>query len=86
MLDIPITMGAYQIDAEDEHHLKLQIVLSELRKVSKLIDAFAGRYYRGNNGGDGIYSALERFLRAELKTASKEVSAALRTSEDGAVV
>ncbi|XTI88793.1 hypothetical protein V2W45_521151 [Cenococcum geophilum] len=85
VLDIPITMGAYQIDAEDEHHLKLQIVLNELRKVSKLIDAFAGRYCRGNNGSDGIYGALEKFLRAELRSASKEVSTALRTSEDGAV-
>ncbi|OCL10940.1 hypothetical protein AOQ84DRAFT_205433 [Glonium stellatum] len=85
MLDIPITMGAYQIDAEDEHHLKLQLVLNELRKVSKLIDAFAGRYCRGGNGGEGIHSALEKFLRAELRTASKEVSTALRVSEDGAV-
>ena len=75
-------MGAYQIDAEDEQHLKLQLVISELRKVSKLIDAFAGRYCRGVPGGDGIYGALEKFLRAELKTASKELNLALRTCED----
>lgn len=82
VLDIPISMGQYQIDAEDEMHLKLQLVINELRKVSKLIDAFAGRYCRGAPGGDGIYGALEKFLRAELKNASKELNTALRNRED----
>ncbi|PSN72926.1 hypothetical protein BS50DRAFT_173513 [Corynespora cassiicola Philippines] len=82
VLDIPISMGAYQIDAEDEMHLKLQLVINELRKVSKLIDAFAARYCRGAPGGDGIYGSLEKFLRSELKTASKELNTALRNSED----
>ncbi|ORX95400.1 hypothetical protein BCR34DRAFT_195699 [Clohesyomyces aquaticus] len=82
VLDIPISMGAYQIDAEDEMHLKLQLVINELRKVQKLIDAFAGRYCRGGPGGDGIYGALEKFLRQELKTANKELNTALRNSED----
>ncbi|KAF2706515.1 hypothetical protein K504DRAFT_458920 [Pleomassaria siparia CBS 279.74] len=82
VLDIPISMGQYQIDAEDEMHLKLQLVINELRKVSKLIDAFAGRYCRGAPGGDGIYGALEKFLRAELKNASKELNTALRINED----
>ncbi|OCK80659.1 hypothetical protein K432DRAFT_434619 [Lepidopterella palustris CBS 459.81] len=82
VLDIPITMGAYQIDSEDEQHLKLQLVLNELRKVSKLIDAFAGRYCRGGPGGDGIYGALEKFLRGELRNATKEVSTALRSTEE----
>lgn len=82
VMDIPISMGAYQIDAEDEMHLKLQLVINELRKVSKLIDSFQGRYCRGAPGGDGIYGALEKFLRAELKAASKELNNALRNSED----
>jgi hypothetical protein len=82
VLDIPISMGAYQIDAEDEQHLKLQLVINELRKVQKLVDAFAGRYCRGAPGGDGIYGALEKFLRQELKSANKELMTALRNSED----
>lgn len=82
VMDIPISMGAYQIDAEDEMHLKLQLVINELRKVSKLIDSFQGRYCRNLPSGDGIYGALEKFLRAELKTASKELNNALKCSED----
>lgn len=82
VMDIPISMGAYQIDAEDEMHLKLQLVINELRKVSKLIDSFQGRYCRNLPSGDGIYGALEKFLRAELKTASKELNNALKNSED----
>ncbi|KAF2686594.1 hypothetical protein K458DRAFT_402193 [Lentithecium fluviatile CBS 122367] len=82
VMDIPISMGAYQIDAEDEMHLKLQLVINELRKVSKLVDSFQGRYCRNLPCGDGIYGALEKFLRAELKNASKELATALKNSED----
>lgn len=82
VMDTPISMGAYQIDVEDEIHLKLQLVTNELRKLSKLIDSFQGRYCRNLPSGDGIYGALERFLRTELKCASRELNNALKNSED----
>lgn len=44
VLDTPITIGTYKIDADDERVLLLQLVLSELRKVGKLVDAFAVQY------------------------------------------
>ena len=43
-LDTPITFGDYKIDAEDEQRFILQLILTELRKVTRLIDAFAARY------------------------------------------
>ena len=43
-LDTPITFGDYKIDAEDEQRFILQLILTELRKVTRLIDAFAALY------------------------------------------
>ena len=44
VLDTPITVGMYKIDAEDEHRVILLLLLSELRKVRQLVEAFARRY------------------------------------------
>ena len=43
-LDTPITFGDYKIDAEDEQRFILQLILTELRKVTRLIDSFTARY------------------------------------------
>ena len=53
VLDSPITIGAIQIDADDEHKFILQLVLSELRKVSKMVDTFAKRYCTGASNRSG---------------------------------
>ena len=52
VLDTPITVGMYKIDAEDEHRVILLLLLSELRRVRQLVEAFARRYCpsSGSNG------------------------------------
>ncbi len=68
---IPITVGAYQMDAEDEERMRIQIVVNEIRKVRGLVDRYASKYCYNTDGGmkesgDGIYGALEVFLRSKL--------------------
>jgi hypothetical protein len=73
---ISITVGAYKVDAEDEERMRVQIVVNELRKVKCLVDKYAEKYCKeGGNGeaGDGIYSALEAFLRSRLTTTLQEL-------------
>jgi len=82
MVDVPMNLGAFQLDAEDEQHLKLQLVLSELRKCSRLINNFAHRYCDSDQGDD-VYGALEKFLWAEMRTAVKEVTAVLKMHDGG---
>lgn len=48
VLDTPITIGDYKIDPDDKYVFILQIVLSELRKVGKMVDAFALQYSAAN--------------------------------------
>ena len=59
VLDTPITIGGYKIDPDDEYILILQLVLSELRKVGKLVDAFAVQYSTANPNARGVVSANE---------------------------
>ena len=71
---IPITVGAYQMDAEDEERIRIQIVVNELRKVKGLVDRYASKYCNSVGGtGEGIYSALEGFLRSKLTTTLQEL-------------
>jgi hypothetical protein len=75
-LPIGITVGAYKMDAEDEERMRIQIVVNELRKVKGLVDKYASKYCKkGANGdaGDGIYSALESFLRSRLTTTLQDL-------------
>jgi hypothetical protein len=66
---IQISVGAYKMDAEDEERMRIQIVVNELRKVRTLVDKYAKKYCTAgpDSNGDGIYSALEVFLRSKLK-------------------
>jgi hypothetical protein len=65
---IQISVGAYKMDAEDEERMRIQIVVNEIRKVRGLVDKYAKKYCSDakREGGDGIYSALEVFLRSKL--------------------
>jgi hypothetical protein len=54
------------MDAEDEERMRVQIVVNELRKVRALVDKYAKKYCGPDANGDGIYSALEVFLRSKL--------------------
>ena len=59
VLDTPITIGGYKIDPDDEYVFVLQIVLSELRKTGKLVDAFAVQYSDANLNTCAVGSANE---------------------------
>ncbi len=59
VLDTPITIGGYKIDPDDEYLFILQIVLSELRKVGKLVEAFAIQYSAANSNACAVMSANE---------------------------
>ena len=76
---IPITAGAYTMDAEDEERIRVQIVVNELRKVKGLVDTYAGKYYQAPKGDttEGIYPALEMFLRSKLTSTLQDPSARL---------
>lgn len=71
LLTTPITIGEYQIDAEDEQRMRIQLVVNELRKVRGLVDKYGERYCTGLDGDkerhEGIYSALGMFLKSKLK-------------------
>ncbi|KAI4123890.1 MAG: hypothetical protein LQ338_005064 [Usnochroma carphineum] len=43
VLDTPIAIAGYTVEPDDEHAIILQLVLSELRKVGKLVDVFAAQ-------------------------------------------
>lgn len=71
ILTTRITVGEYQIDVEDEHRMGIQLVLNELRKMRGLVEKYGERYCIGLNGDkerhEGIYSALEMFLKSKLE-------------------
>ncbi|KAF1953406.1 Zn-II 2Cys6 regulatory protein [Byssothecium circinans] len=82
----PISLGDFRLEGEDEHTFRTQLVLTELRKVEKLIDKFSERYCKGSDPANlgidgGVYSALEQLLRTRvrdtfkvtMKTAPEEV-------------
>lgn len=78
----PITVGAYQMDAEDERRLKIQLVVNELRKMKKVVERYEEKYCAGLDGEKGqrnsIYAALENFLRSDLKEKLKNMVNALQ--------
>jgi len=71
---MPLTLGAYKLDGEYEEKMKVQLVLGELRKVEVLVGKFGERFCTGIEGdGNGVYSALETFLRSRLRETVEEL-------------
>ena len=62
MLDTPIAIGGFKIDPDDEYVFILQLVLSELRKVGKLVDAFAVQYSTANQKTSDFVSAANKAI------------------------
>ena len=77
----PITVGAYRMDAEDERRLKIQLVVNELRKMKGVIERYEEKYCAATDDEkdrkNSIYSALESFLRSDLKEKLKNMANAL---------
>lgn len=82
VLDTPMAIGGCKIDPDDEYVFILQLLLGELRKVSRMVDAFAVQYSTAKE--DSVYKSLEQFLRCHIHKAKAEVDAVLRRSEEGA--
>ncbi|KAF1911831.1 hypothetical protein BDU57DRAFT_460470 [Ampelomyces quisqualis] len=79
-----ISLGDFGLKVEDEDTFRTQLVLSELRKVEKLIDKFSERYCKAANTADtgiesGVYGALEQLLRTRVRDTFK---ATMRTAPE----
>ncbi|OCL13867.1 hypothetical protein AOQ84DRAFT_351790 [Glonium stellatum] len=70
---MPITIGAFSLDEDDQEPLRRQFLLSELRKAGQLIDALAG--WRSDDGDevDHLYGTLGAWLKSELLRTITEV-------------
>ena len=72
----PLSLGDFRLDGEDDATFRTQLVLSELRKVEKLIDKFQERYCKTANPAEtgiegGVYTALESLLRTRVRDTFK---------------
>jgi hypothetical protein len=72
----PMSMGDFSPMGDSDDSYRAQLVLTELRKVEKLIDKFSERYTKNPNhvetGIDsGVYSALESLLRTRVRDTFK---------------
>lgn len=62
--------------SENDDSYRAQLVLTELRKVEKLIDKFSERYTKNANHAEtgidgGVYGALEALLRTRVRDTFK---------------
>jgi hypothetical protein len=65
-----LSHGAFTPEHEDT--LRTNLVLSELKRIEKLIDKFSERYCKSANPAEGgVYSALEALLRARVRDTFK---------------
>ncbi|KAL6704003.1 hypothetical protein ACN47E_008854 [Coniothyrium glycines] len=74
--DTPVSLGELGPDTEDENTFRTNLVLSELRKVEKLVDKFSERYCKNANHAEtgidgGVYGALETLLRTRVRDTFK---------------
>ncbi|GJC87418.1 aurofusarin biosynthesis regulatory protein aurR1 [Colletotrichum liriopes] len=65
----PMTIGAYELDAENQERMIGHIVLSELGKMGRLLDSFSHKFCgpqsiaTGNDSRNQLHMALEMFIR-----------------------
>ena len=74
---MPITVGDFELDADDRKALSKFLLLSELRKAGLLIDHMANKFGRsGDNMSErsgSIYVMLGAWLKAELARTIRDV-------------
>ncbi|KAH9865565.1 hypothetical protein J1614_009150 [Plenodomus biglobosus] len=71
-------MGASNTSSDDEKNLRTKMVLSDLRRVEKLVDKFSERYCNTIDATEtridsGIYLALEAELRTRVRDTFKSI-------------
>ena len=66
---VPLMLGKHKLEADDERHLKTQLVLYKLSRVDKLVEMFAQRFCEaqdtneGSQKADNICCTLSAYLR-----------------------
>lgn len=64
----PITLGAYQLDGAEEEQVKLQVILSELRKMESLMTRYQQLFCLGPVKHETrVYHELVTFLRRRMR-------------------
>lgn len=64
----PITLGVYKLDGAEEEQVKLQVILSELRKMDGLMARYHERFCLGPVKHEArVYHELVTFLRRRLR-------------------
>ena len=72
----PLSLSDFGSMSENDDSYRAQLVLTELRKVEKLIDKFSERYTKNANHAEtgidgGVYGALEALLRTRVRDTFK---------------
>lgn len=83
-LPAPITLGAYELDGAEEEQIKLQVVLSELRKVDSIMARYQQRFCGGGVKHEArVYGELVTFLRRRLRDIVEGLQKDLQTIYEG---
>ncbi|OCK75069.1 hypothetical protein K432DRAFT_446932 [Lepidopterella palustris CBS 459.81] len=70
---MPITIGAFSLDEDDQEALRRQLLLNELRKAGQLIDAIASWQSEDCEDVDDVYRAMGAWLKSELFKTIREI-------------
>lgn len=76
VMHMPITIGVFRLEGEDQGKMIAQLVLTELAKVGWLVDKFTQRYCQGGIGAEEkgeLCRSLDSFLRARLKATIRTI-------------
>lgn len=76
VMHMPITIGVFRLEGEDQGKMIAQLVLTELTKVGWLVDKFTKRYCQGGIGAEEkgeLCGSLDSFLRARLKATVRTI-------------
>lgn len=74
---LPISIGEFDLDKEDQEVLGRQLLLSELRKAGHIIHRLATKHFKAGDdideGTSNLYSTLGAWLTSELSRTIKEI-------------
>ena len=82
---VPLSMGAFKIEDQNlQEAIRIQLVLSELKKTANLIDLFTSQDHgkSSNNGVTSLYSHLGVWLRSEHSKTARILRARLSALDE----
>ena len=69
-----VTIGAYRLDKEDEHRVKMEIMGMELRRAKMLVSKLHERYSQAYGDYEqGVYAAFGSLLSSRLDEAFEKL-------------